>query len=450
MSDVTMPQLGESVTEGTITRWFKAPGDEVAEDEILLEVSTDKVDTEVPSPVAGTLQELRAEEGDTVDVGTVIAVVGDGAASGGGDEAASEPEPEPAAEQQDAPAAAEAEPPPAEEPTSAPEPEPAPAAQAQPEPQATPQASQEAPSEQASGGTPSGSSDGALLSPLVRRLLNDANVDPSAISGTGPGGRIVRRDLEAFEAQAPAAQAALTAAGTAAASAATVASDGGEVVPLTGMRKAIARRLAESKSTVPHFYLTAHCRVDDLLALRKQINEAAPGKVSVNDFVVKAAAQALIDVPEANAVWGGDHVRRFDTADIAVAVSTDGGLLTPVVGGIESLSLTALSERIAELAGRAREGRLKQHELEGGSFSISNLGMYGVDEFSAILNPPQSGILAVGAATRQPIVIEGELAVGTVMTVTLSADHRVVDGALGAQWLQAFKTRIEHPLTILI
>lgn len=170
----------------------------------------------------------------------------------------------------------------------------------------------------------------------------------------------------------------------------------------------------------------------------------------MNDFVVKAAAQALIDVPEANAVWGGDHIRRFDTADIAVAVSTDGGLLTPVVRRIESLSLTALSERIAELAGRAREGRLKQHELEGGSFSISNLGMYGVDEFSAILNPPQSGILAVGAATQQPIVVDGALAVGTVMTVTLSADHRVVDGALGAQWLQAFKTRIEHPLTILI
>ena len=294
--------------------------------------------------------------------------------------------------------------------------------------------------------------DGArrFSSPIVRRLARERGIDLALVTGTGPGGRIVRRDLEAFEAQAPAAQAALTAAGTAAASAATVASDGGEVVPLTGMRKAIARRLAESKSTVPHFYLTAHCRVDDLLALRKQINEAAPGKVSVNDFVVKAAAQALIDVPEANAVWGGDHVRRFDTADIAVAVSTDGGLLTPVVGGIESLSLTALSERIAELAGRAREGRLKQHELEGGSFSISNLGMYGVDEFSAILNPPQSGILAVGAATRQPIVIEGELAVGTVMTVTLSADHRVVDGALGAQWLQAFKTRIEHPLTILI
>jgi pyruvate dehydrogenase E2 component (dihydrolipoamide acetyltransferase) len=201
---------------------------------------------------------------------------------------------------------------------------------------------------------------------------------------------------------------------------------------------------------VPHFYLVADCRVDRLMELRKQVNEASPVKISVNDFVIKAAAAAFRDVPEANAIWTETAVRRFDSVDMAIAVAIEGGLVTPVLRGVERMSLTELSSTVAELAGRAREGKLKQHELEGGSFSISNLGMYGVSEFSAIINPPHAAILAVGAASQQPVVEDGQLAVGTVMTVTLSADHRVMDGALAAQWLAAFKSRIENPVSVLI
>jgi pyruvate dehydrogenase E2 component (dihydrolipoamide acetyltransferase) len=216
------------------------------------------------------------------------------------------------------------------------------------------------------------------------------------------------------------------------------------------MRRAIARRLTESKSTVPHFYVTADCRVDRLLALRTEINAASPRKISVNDFVVKAVAGALVDVPAANAIWTDDATRRFKRVDLSVAVSTDGGLLTPVLRGVDGLTLTAISEQIADLAERARSGRLKQQELEGGSFAVSNLGMFGVDEFAAILNPPQSGILAVGATKQRAVVEDGRLVVGTVMTVTLSADHRVVDGAVAAEWMAAFVRRIENPLAILI
>jgi len=217
------------------------------------------------------------------------------------------------------------------------------------------------------------------------------------------------------------------------------------------MRRAIARRLAESKATVPHFYLTADCRVDDLQALRAQLNQAASVKISVNDLVVKAAAWALKDVPEANATWGDDAIRQYDHADISVAVALPTGLITPVLRGVDQLSVTEVSAGLRDLAERAREGRLKQPEIEGGAFSVSNLGMYGVHEFSAIINPPQAGILAVGAATRRPVVsADGEIQAATLMTVTLSADHRVIDGAIAARWLSAFTTRIENPLSIII
>jgi pyruvate dehydrogenase E2 component (dihydrolipoamide acetyltransferase) len=217
------------------------------------------------------------------------------------------------------------------------------------------------------------------------------------------------------------------------------------------MRRAIARRLTESKNTVPHFYLVADCRMDALLDLRTQVNALEATRVSVNDFVVKAVAVALQDVPGANAIWTDEATRRFDSVDISVAVSVPDGLFTPVVRGVEKLSLGALSREIRDYAERARAGRLKQHELEGGSFSVSNLGMYGMSEFSAILNPPQAGILAVGAAEKRPVVQEdGTLGVATVMTVTLSADHRVLDGALAAEWLAAFKKRIESPMSLLV
>ncbi|WP_328743689.1 2-oxo acid dehydrogenase subunit E2 [Gulosibacter sediminis] len=222
-------------------------------------------------------------------------------------------------------------------------------------------------------------------------------------------------------------------------------------IPHTGMRRAIARRLTESKTTVPHYYLKADVRVDALLELRKHVNAAnTETKISVNDFIMKAVAGALVEVPEANAIWTDDATERFDSVDIAVAVSIDAGLLTPVVRGVEQLSISALSATIRELAGRARDGKLRQHELEGGSFSVSNLGMYGVEEFAAIINPPHSGILAVGTASPRPVVTDSGIESATVMTVTLSADHRVMDGALAATWLAAFKRRVENPLTLLV
>jgi pyruvate dehydrogenase E2 component (dihydrolipoamide acetyltransferase) len=282
------------------------------------------------------------------------------------------------------------------------------------------------------------------MSPLVRRLAAERGLDLSTVTGSGPGGRIVRRDIESLSAPAPAAP-------TAPAAAPAAAADGSYTdVPHTGMRRAIARRLVESKSTVPHFYLVADCRVDALLEFRQRINETAPSKISVNDFVVKAAAAAFRAVPEANAIWTEDATRRFERVDIAVAVAIDGGLITPVVRGVERMSLSSVSASIKELAERGRAGKLKQDEIEGGSFSVSNLGMYGTQEFSAIINPPHAGILAVGAARKAPVVVDDEIVVGTVMTVTLSADHRVLDGALAAQWLAAFVGLIENPVAILV
>ncbi|CAB4582216.1 unannotated protein [freshwater metagenome] len=221
-------------------------------------------------------------------------------------------------------------------------------------------------------------------------------------------------------------------------------------MPHTGMRRAIARRLSESKSTVPHFYVTADCKVDALLELRASINQSSSVKISVNDIVVKAVASALMDVPDSNVVWNAEAMHKFESADIAVAVTTEGGLFTPVIRGVEKRSLSNLSMEITEMAARARAGKLRQEELEGGSFAVSNLGMFGTKEFSAILNPPQSGILAVGAASPRAIVDDGQIVVANVMTVTLSADHRAVDGALAAQWLAAFVKRIENPLSMLV
>ena len=445
---VRMPEVLANVTEAAIQGWLVAVGDSVTTDTPLAEIETEKAMVEFNSEHDGTVAELLVPAGETVEVGDPIAILREA-----GDTEADVDAVRPAGgtTQTDPSAAAAATEEAAAAPSAAPAAAPAPAA-------GTPTPETAAPP--AVAVTEPADGDRLFSSPIVRRLARERGIDLSQITGTGPGGRIVRRDLDAFAANdSPAVATASTTVGATTAAAQTTPSasrssgpteESGEIVALSGMRKAIARRLTESKSTVPHFYLTAHCRVDELFALRARVNETAPRKISVNDFVVKAAALALIDVPESNAIWGGDHIRRFDSADIAVAVSTDGGLLTPVVRGIESLSLTALSATIADMAGRAREGKLKQHELEGGSFSISNLGMYGVDEFSAILNPPQSGILAVGAATQRPDVVNGELTVSTMMTVTLSADHRVVDGALGAQWLQAFKHRIEYPLSILL
>ncbi|MEZ3160425.1 dihydrolipoamide acetyltransferase family protein [Microbacterium sp. BWT-B31] len=398
---VRMPAVMAGATEAAIQTWLVEPGQSVSVGTPLAEVETEKAVIEYASEVEGTVLKLLAAAGDDVAIGAPIALVGapgetvEGVPGDG------------------AVAAAASHHPPAER---------------------------------------------RLVSPLVRRLARERGIDLELIPGSGPGGRVVRRDLEAYEAQAaapgsgtgPAAPTAVPAPEVPETGAEASAARDVEEIPLTRMRRAIARRLTESKTTVPHFYLEADCRVDRLLELRTEMAETAGVHVSVNDFVLKAVAGALADVPEANATWGESVIRRHRTIDLAVAVAVDDGLVTPIVRDVDRLTLTELSATVSELAARARAGRLSPGELEGAAFGVSNLGMYGVWSFSAIINPPHAGILAVGAARPAPVVVDGALAVGTLMSVTLSADHRVIDGAVGARWLAAFVRRMEHPLSMLV
>jgi len=422
---VRMPELVTGSTEAAVAAWLVAVGDEVSAGQPIVEIETEKATVEYEAEAAGVLAGILLEPGTSALVGTPIAVL----ATGG---------------QSAADALAEAGAAPSAESSSS----------------AEPVGAQTPSPEPVEGRTPEPSHERLFASPLVRKIARDRGLDLGGIRGTGPHGRIVRRDIEGLAAEPTAAVsspepvegAPFPSTGSGNGAGSKSGADAGYTdVPHSGMRRAIARRLTESKSTVPHFYLAAHCRVDALLALRKQINEVEGTRVSVNDFVVKAVAAALQDVPQANAIWTDAATRRFERVDISVAVSVPDGLLTPVVRGAEALSLGELSRRIRDYAERARAGRLKQHELEGGSFSVSNLGMYGTSEFSAILNPPQAGILAVGAAEPRPAVLDdGSLGVATVMTVTLSADHRVLDGALAAEWLAAFRKRIEQPISLLL
>ena len=429
---IRMPEVLANSTEAALVAWLVAEGEAVSVGQPLAEIETEKAIVEYAAETDGVVVRLLASPGDSIVVGAPIAVV---AAAGeadvdvegllaGGDGALA----------------------PAQEPETS----------AEPKEHVQGSASKDVAEVHDGQGPlqPADDSGRQFASPLVRRLARERGVDLAEVVGTGPNGRIVRRDLEAIASGARPAPVVLPVAAAAPtpAAAAAPAPAGARFtdIPHTRMRKAIARRLTESKSSVPHFYLVADCRVDALLELRRQVNEASPRKISVNDFVVKAVAAALIEVPAANTIWTDSAARCFDEVDVAIAVSTDGGLLTPVLRGVESMSLLEVSSTIAELAERARAGRLLQEELEGGSFSVSNLGMYGVEQFSAILNPPQSGILAVGSAKERAIVVDGQVAIGSVMTVTLSADHRVLDGALAAEWLTAFVKKVETPLSILI
>ncbi|GAA1728071.1 dihydrolipoamide acetyltransferase family protein [Microcella frigidaquae] len=436
---IRMPEVLANVTEAAVQKWLVAEGDTIEVGQPFAEIETEKAVVEYTAETAGTVLQLLIGEGDAVDVGAPIALVGEA-----GEVAPASPAADPSAASAGgsvvvAPSDAAATP-------AAVAPAPAPAA---PAPAAAPAADAASVAPAADGRR--------FISPLVRRLAREHGLDLASVRGSGPEGRIVRRDIEALLAGAPAA--ATTAAAPAAtppaaapAPAAVPTAPAGlepELIPASRMRKTIARRLTESKSTVPHFYLTAECRVDRLLELRRELNAIDGVKVSVNDLVVKAVAAAFVDVPEANTTWTDEGMLRHRTVDIAIAVSLDDGLVTPVVRGVERLSVSALSAAIVDLATRARSGGLKQHEIEGGSFAVSNLGMFGTQEFSAIINPPQAGILAVGAARQAPVVVDGALAVGTVMSVTLSADHRVLDGALAARWLAAFVARIENPVSIL-
>ncbi|HQG70766.1 MAG TPA: dihydrolipoamide acetyltransferase family protein [Rhodoglobus sp.] len=422
---IRMPEVLAGSAEAAIQTWLVAAGQKLTVGMPLAEVETEKANVEYASEVEGTVLQLIVAEGVSVKVGDPIAIVGAEGESVEGAVPAAPAVVEPV-ETQTAPVAEAL-----EAPTPVVE-----LVETQPAP--------------ALPSSTSGSGSRQFISPLVRRLARERGLDLSSVTGSGPGGRIVRRDIEGLG-SAPVAEV-LEAPQRVAAASAAASSPAAErtEVPHTAMRRAIARRLTESKSTVPHFYLVADCRVDRLVALRKEVNESASVKVSLNDFVLKAAAAAFLDVPEANATWGETAVTRYSTVDMSVAVAIEGGLVTPVLRSVERQTLTEVARNVADLAERARAGRLKQHELEGGSFAVSNLGMYGVTEFSAIINPPQSAILAVGLARQQAVVVDGAIEVGTIMTVTLSADHRVLDGALAAQWLAAFVKHIESPLGMLV
>ncbi|MBT4909322.1 MAG: 2-oxo acid dehydrogenase subunit E2 [Microbacteriaceae bacterium] len=421
---IRMPEVLAGASEAVLSNWLVTEGAEIAVGDVLAEIETEKATVEYQAEEAGIVAKMLIKPGDLADVGTPIAIF----------TAAGEGEAEIAQALADAGAAsADTAAPASVEESAAASAPPAPS-----EPAAAPAVDTQAPPAPAGGRL--------FVSPLVRKMAREHGVDLTRITGTGPDGRIVRADFEAYVASGAPVAASSAAPATPVAHAAA----GVLEIPHTGMRKAIARRLTESKSTVPHFYLSADCRVEKLLAARKDVNDAKGVKISVNDWVVKAVALALMDVPDANVIWGDSAMSKFDSADIAVAVAREGGLLTPVIRGVEKLSLIELNAAIADAASRARSGKIKQEEIEGGSFAVTNLGMYGTREFSAIINPPQSGILAVGAASAAPVVENGEVVAGMVMTVTLSADHRAVDGALAAQWLAAFQRHIENPLGMLI
>jgi pyruvate dehydrogenase E2 component (dihydrolipoamide acetyltransferase) len=435
--NILMPALSPTMTEGTLAKWHVKEGDEIASGDVLAEIETDKATMEVESIDEGTVGKLFVAEGaEGVPVNQVIAVLleeGEDASAIDASAAAAPAAPPPAAAE---PPAAEAAPAPA-----------APAAAA-----------------------PAVDGTRLFASPLARRMAAQSGLDIARVGGSGPHGRVVKRDIEAALASGSAAGAPLAEAApaVAAAPAPSPASAGPgaqqmadllgmayRLEPATNMRKTIARRLTEAKQTVPHFYLTVDCELDNLLGLRKDLNargeKSGDYKLSVNDFVIRAAALALGQVPAANASWddaGG--ILYYEKADVSVAVATPNGLITPVIKDAGAKGLAAISGEMKDLAGRARDGKLKPEEYQGGGFSISNLGMFGVKDFAAIINPPQGCILAVGAGQQRPVVKDGALAVATVMSCTLSVDHRVVDGAVGAQFLAAFKRLVEEPLTMLL
>jgi pyruvate dehydrogenase E2 component (dihydrolipoamide acetyltransferase) len=449
--DVLMPQLGETVAEGKITKWFKSAGDAVKPGDNLFEIETDKVSMEVPATAAGVLAEVRVGAGEVAPVGAIVAVI-----TGAGDGAASRPAAtgSPAGKSQ-----------PAKPPAAAPAP--APPAMAMPVTQAAP-APPAGPSKldpifevrtPARNYGPARIAGGRAVTPLARRLAAEAGIDLARVTPSGPHDRIVARDVETAAATAGAGRVAPPAGATAGQVKALYRDAPYDEVPLDGMRRTIAARLVEAKQTIPHFYLTADVEIGRLLKLREDANAAAPKdadgqpafKLSVNDLVIKAWAVALQRVPGANAVWAGDRILRLRHSDVAVAVAIDGGLVTPVIRQAETKSLSAISAETKDLATRARAKGLKPNEYRGGSSTISNLGMYGVREFAAIINPPQATILAVGAARRQAVErADGGVAFASMLTATLSCDHRVVDGALGAELLAAFRGLLEQPVTMLV
>ena len=423
--NILMPALSPTMTDGTLARWLVSEGDAVRSGDVIAEIETDKATMEVEALDDGVMAKLVVAEGtQNVAVNALIAVLAEEGEDAS--EAAKEAENAPIT----APTAAS---------TPAPTPAPTPASTPAPTPASAPAAPQLAAGQKG---------ESVFASPLARRIAGDAGLDIGNLAGTGPHGRIIRADVEEAIAKAGT----VAAAPSAAASMMRVAGQSERFEPHSAMRRVIAERLQQSKQNAPHFYLTVDCEIDTLLQARKALNEAAPEgvKISVNDMVVKAAAAALIAVPEVNGYFEEAGCRYFSDADICIAVAVDGGLVTPVIKAANHLGLSAIASASADLAKRARDNQLDPAEYTGGTFTISNLGMFGVREFSAVINPPQAAILAVGAGEKRPAVRGDALDIATVMSVTLSADHRIVDGAVGARWLQAFKGAIENPVTMLL
>ena len=450
---ILMPALSPTMTEGSVARWLKKEGDEVHSGDIIAEIETDKATMEYEAVDEGRLGKIIVPEGaQGIKVNQPIAVLlaeGEDASAIGEVPAA----PAPAAEAKPA-APQPSSPPPAEAPKTAPPPTRASVAAAP------------APSASASNGhdaSPASHADAAdriFATPLARRMAAQAGLDLAAIKGSGPQGRIVKADIDAAltrgPAQAPAARAPLPTSAPAARPARQ------PFIPVTGdppfkekphsqMRRIIARRLTESKQNVPHFYETIDCEIDELLRIRKVLNDGDQNlNLSVNDFVIRAAGLALRQVPAANASWSDDAIILWQRADIAMAVALDDGLITPIIRGADLKGLQQIAAETKDLAARARAGKLKLEEFQGGTFSISNLGMFGIKSFASIINEPHGAILSVGIGEKRPVVKNEALAIATVMTVTLTCDHRVVDGAIGARWLSAFKGMIEDPITMIV
>ncbi|RMB37122.1 pyruvate dehydrogenase E2 component (dihydrolipoamide acetyltransferase) [Sphingomonas sp. PP-F2F-G114-C0414] len=443
--EIKMPALSPTMEEGTLAKWLIKEGDVVKSGDLMAEIETDKATMEFEAVDEGTVVKILVAEGtDNVKVGTVIAIIAEEGEDASSVSAPTKSEtPEPAAKE------SEAQPNPEDPNKTGTEAKPVERTEASAEDHGRP--------DDAGAAKPAASGDRVKASPLARRLAADKGIDLGAVSGSGPKGRIVKTDVESAKpGAAPAATkteaAAPTAAPPPAAKPAAVPDIPHEATKLSNVRKTIARRLTESKQTVPHIYLTVNIRLDALLKLRGELNKSLESrgvKLSVNDLLIKAQAVALMQVPTCNVMFTPDQLITFARADISVAVSTPSGLITPIIVGADTASLSSISTQMKDLAARARDGKLKPEEYQGGTASISNMGMFGITQFDAVINPPQAMILAVGAGEKRPYVVGDELTVATVMSATGSFDHRAIDGADGAQFMKAFKHLVENPLGML-
>ena len=422
-SNILMPALSPTMEEGTLTKWMVKVGDEVHSGDVIAEIETDKATMEVEAVDEGQVARILVPEGtENVKVNTVIAII----AEEGEDPASIGDTPTPAAKASSGPA--------------------------------EPQKSQKPDSIPAPAKTVETMSDKSRIfaTPLARRIAKDRGIDLLTVKGSGPHGRVIKADLEGVKpgatAKSPSAHMPMTTGGPAIDPRAFYEAGSYEEIPLDNMRKTIARRLTQAMQEIPHFYLSIDCELDELLKIRKVLNEQAKDgvKLSVNDFLIRAAALALAKVPDANVSFAGNALLRHKHSDIGIAVAIEGGLITPIIRSAEAKGLGEISVEAKSLAERARTKKLKPSEFEGGSFSISNLGMFGIDRFTAVINPPQAAILAIGSGVERPIVKDGKVGVATMMTVTMSCDHRAIDGALGATFLRAFKAYVEYPPSMLL